>query len=455
MDHQGFAVAGVAREAIAVVIGLQHLAAFAPHRGEGAVAAAEHGGADVDRIHRGAERHVGGRIELAGIGKMLEQFRKGEKALPVIQAPRQHVGRQHFLDDGHREGKDLGVGKDLEATLATCRPWNEPGLKNFAKLPTQSYQDLAVNETAPDSPNPLVPDARQSKTKAKRWLTDAAGNGRWNRAGIENVASDPASRSRNRDCLFFSKYKSKEKRHDDLFRPRHAAWRCYHSQRRRRLRDRRAAAHERKHRLAAIGPRRTAGGNTEQGRPSRTRHGPDRPGDRGSPRRHRVRRRLTRPRLLFNHLTETAHEQADRSRLPCQHADGCRVRPRDAAGATGAGTGRRCHRSRRRMRPRLASRALWRMPAQLRQSRRACLPTRLSHRPLRRLPRQRPLKCFRAKARPGLDPGWSNGSRKENTSKQKDGALGSDSIRTEGCWLFDHVTTLHHAWRAERSAFFC
>jgi hypothetical protein len=27
-------------------------------------------------------------------------------------------------------------GKDLEATPATCRPWNEPGLKNFAKLPT-------------------------------------------------------------------------------------------------------------------------------------------------------------------------------------------------------------------------------------------------------------------------------------------------------------------------------
>jgi hypothetical protein len=34
---------------------------------------------------------------------------------------------------------------------------------------------LAVNKTAPDSPNPHSPDARQSKTKAKRWLTDAAG----------------------------------------------------------------------------------------------------------------------------------------------------------------------------------------------------------------------------------------------------------------------------------------
>jgi hypothetical protein len=72
-----------------------------------------------------------------------------------------------------------GDGKDLEATPAACRPWNERGLKNFA-----GYQDLAVNETAPASPNPHSPDARQSKTKAECWLTDAAGNGRWNRAGI-------------------------------------------------------------------------------------------------------------------------------------------------------------------------------------------------------------------------------------------------------------------------------
>src|SRR5216684_5516942 len=59
-----------------------------------------------------------------------------------------------------------------------------------------------------------------------------------------------------------------------------------------------------------------------------------------------------------------------------------------------------------------------------------------------------------SEACPGRDPGWTNGSRKENTCKQKDGALGSDSIRTEGCWLFDRVTILHHTWRAERSAFF-
>ena len=43
------------------------------------------------------------------------------------------------------------------------------------------------------------------------------------------------------------------------------------------------------------------------------------------------------------------------------------------------------------LRPGLASRALWRMPAQLRQPGGACLPARLSHRPRRRLPRQRPL----------------------------------------------------------------
>jgi hypothetical protein len=43
---------------------------------------------------------------------------------------------------GLRWGKTLGVGKDLEATLAACRPWNERGLKNFAKRATQNYQHL-------------------------------------------------------------------------------------------------------------------------------------------------------------------------------------------------------------------------------------------------------------------------------------------------------------------------
>ena len=107
MRHPGFAVAGVAREAIAVVVGFQHLAFLAPHRDEGAVAAAEHGGADMDGIHRGAKRHVGGRIKLAGVGKMLEQLGKEHKALPLAQAFRQHVGRQSFLDDGHAAGRIL------------------------------------------------------------------------------------------------------------------------------------------------------------------------------------------------------------------------------------------------------------------------------------------------------------------------------------------------------------
>ena len=85
MGHPGFLVAGIAREAIAVVVGRKHLAVFAPDPGEGTVATAEHGGADVDGIHRGAERHVGRRIELAGIGEMLEQLREMDKALPVAR----------------------------------------------------------------------------------------------------------------------------------------------------------------------------------------------------------------------------------------------------------------------------------------------------------------------------------------------------------------------------------
>src|SRR6266851_3722674 len=65
-----------------------------------------------------------------------------------------------------------------------------------------------------------------------------------------------------------------------------------------------------------------------------------------------------------------------------------------------------------------------------------CLPARLSHRPQWRLTRQRPLRCFRASS--------TNGSREENTSKQKDRTFGSDSIRTVGCGLFGHVTLLQH-----------
>ena len=66
-----------------------------------------------------------GRIELAGVVIMLEQFGKAEKALPVVQPPRQHVGRQHFRDDGHRGG-------NLTATRTTWPPRGERGLKATA-----------------------------------------------------------------------------------------------------------------------------------------------------------------------------------------------------------------------------------------------------------------------------------------------------------------------------------
>src|SRR5882724_6234325 len=46
------------------------------------------------------------------------------------------------------------------------------------------------------------------------------------------------------------------------------------------------------------------------------------------------------------------------------------------------------------MRPRLASRTLWRMPAQLRQSGGASLPARMVSRTIRPLPRQRDLEIF-------------------------------------------------------------
>ena len=82
MNHQRHAASGIARETIAVVVGLKHLAVFAPHRGEGAVTAADQGGADVDGIHRGAKWHIGGRIKFASVGKMLEQLREAEKTLP-------------------------------------------------------------------------------------------------------------------------------------------------------------------------------------------------------------------------------------------------------------------------------------------------------------------------------------------------------------------------------------
>lgn len=103
MDHLRGTIAGVAHEAKAVVPGLDHLTLFPPDRDEAAVAAAEHGGADMDRVHRGAKRHVGRRVELAGVGEMLEQLSEADEALPVGQLLRQHLGRERLPDDGHRE----------------------------------------------------------------------------------------------------------------------------------------------------------------------------------------------------------------------------------------------------------------------------------------------------------------------------------------------------------------
>ena len=72
--------------------------------------------------------------------------------------------------------------------------------------------------------------------------------------------------------------------------------------------------------------------------------------------------------------------------FPWKRADGRRRRRRDAADPA-RGREHRDHPGRRRMRPGLAPRPLWRMPAQLGQPGGARLPPRLSRRSLRRLPR--------------------------------------------------------------------
>jgi hypothetical protein len=100
--YPGFAGTGVADQTIAVVIGRKHLAIVQPHGGKGAVAAAEHGGADVNGVHGRAKRHVGCRIELASVGEGLEQFSEVEKALPVVEPVRKHRGGKRSLNNGHR-----------------------------------------------------------------------------------------------------------------------------------------------------------------------------------------------------------------------------------------------------------------------------------------------------------------------------------------------------------------
>ena len=63
-------------------------------------------------------------------------------------------------------------------------------------------------------------------------------------------------------------------------------------------------------------------------------------------------------------------------------------------------TQQRRHRGRRRMRPWLAPRPLWRLPPQLRPALAARLPARLVPRPLRPLPRQRDVTRDRQPAAP-------------------------------------------------------
>ena len=109
-------VAGVARQAIAVVIGLDHLAHLAPHRGEGAVAAAEHGGADMDGIHVGAKRHVGAGSSSPVLEKCSNNSAKRRKRCRSSRPSRQHVGRQRFPDDGH--DSRVSVLPDLRSRLA-------------------------------------------------------------------------------------------------------------------------------------------------------------------------------------------------------------------------------------------------------------------------------------------------------------------------------------------------
>ena len=114
MGDAGLMAAGVARQAVAVVIGFDDMMALAPYRSEGAIAAAKHGGADVDGIHRGAKRHADGGIEFSGVGEMLEQLREPDVTLTVVETLRQHVGRQLFQDGGHRTAVTLSAAR---------RPW--------------------------------------------------------------------------------------------------------------------------------------------------------------------------------------------------------------------------------------------------------------------------------------------------------------------------------------------
>ena len=112
------------------------------------------GGADVDGVHRGPERHVS-RIEARRYWKNARTIRRRtESAAGRRSVWRQHVGRQPFLDDRHRGDGPAGRRTNQAQT------GNERGRKACARLAT-----LSVNETAPASQNRPVPAPAQCKTR--------------------------------------------------------------------------------------------------------------------------------------------------------------------------------------------------------------------------------------------------------------------------------------------------
>jgi hypothetical protein len=58
-------------------------------------------------------------MQLSRIGEMFEQLSKAEKALSFAKALRQHVGRQHLLDDGHENGSRKNTENADDVASAT------------------------------------------------------------------------------------------------------------------------------------------------------------------------------------------------------------------------------------------------------------------------------------------------------------------------------------------------
>jgi hypothetical protein len=93
---------------------------------------------------------------------MLEQLGEKHEALPLAQALRQHVGRQHFLEDGHRR----------EVLMAGSTVWPRPDehrLKGAPSLATRRREENSAGQS-----NPRSSSARQSKTPPATGLIRAA-----------------------------------------------------------------------------------------------------------------------------------------------------------------------------------------------------------------------------------------------------------------------------------------